>query len=912
MTTGQDAGSRTAGSAPVISIDTEHLAPRPTGDGLLASTALPAGPMIDLAAVARALGDELYARLVALARTPQLLVATDYDGTIAHLVDRPTRAFPLDANVDAMRALAALPSTDSAVISGRSLRDLAAMSRLPREVHLVGSHGGEFGIDDFDDIDPDADRRLTELRAQLLELRRAHPDVVIELKPLGAAVHLRGRPADQREAVSAWVRDTSARLGIEPVEGRDVFDLTVIPGSKGHALTALRERLGASAVLYIGDDVSDEAAIATLRDGDLGLRVGEDGDTSASARLADPHTVGTVLAALFELRRSWLFGRSSVPIERHSLLGNGHSTALVDPDARICWMPHPLPHSASMFSEVLGTSAAGYFSVGPVPADGGGRAEAARTRPLTQRYRGDSMTVETRWAGLAVADYLAPVPESSQDTVLVRVLTGTAPAEIRFAPRLDYGAAPTVLEAGHGLVRVMGTSEPMALHAPGLDFEIVEEGGSHTAVARVTPADQPDGRVVLAFVCGGTSDLLDSVLAGHEDTVRALAEGFWENWARSLVLPAQFREGAVRSALTLRALCHSPTGGVLAAPTTSLPEGIGGVRNWDYRYTWLRDGSMTVRALLDLGSTAEAEGFVQWLRGILAEAPGPEFLHPLYAVDGSALTSEAVLEHLPGYAGSRPVRVGNAAEHQVQLDVFGPVAELVRDISIARGSLADDEWELLIAMARAVEARWHEEDHGIWEARRAPKHNVYTKVMCWVTLDRAIDVADRTGRDLPGAWRGLREEIAEEVIERGWSERVQSYTVAYDDDDLDAASLFVGLSGMLPADDERFLKTVDAVERELREGPTVFRYRYDDGLPGLEGGFHICTTWLIEAFLLVGRHEEARTLFRQLDKLRGPTGLLAEEYDPIAEQHLGNHPQAYSHLGYIRVLTLAQQLGCEL
>jgi trehalose 6-phosphate phosphatase len=238
--------------------------------------------------------------------------------------------------------------------------------------------------------------------------------------------------------------------------------------------------------------------------------------------------------------------------------------------------------------------------------------------------------------------------------------------------------------------------------------------------------------------------------------------------------------------------------------------------------------------------------------------------------------------------------VGNAAEHQVQLDVFGPVAELLRDIAIARGSLADDEWELLIAMARAVEARWHEEDHGIWEARRPPKHNVYTKVMCWVTLDRAIDVADRTGRDLPGAWRGLREEIAEEVIERGWSERVQSYTVAYDDDDLDAASLFVGLSGMLPADDPRFLATVDAVERELREGPTVFRYRYD------------------EAFLLVGRHEEARTLFRQLDKLRGPTGLLAEEYDPIAEQHLGNHPQAYSHLGYIRVLTLAQQLGCEL
>ncbi|GAA4509441.1 trehalose-phosphatase [Brevibacterium yomogidense] len=879
-------------------------------DGLLRHDGL----LVDLAAAARELGDELFSRLVQVARSPQLLVATDYDGTIAPLVDRPSRAFPLDLNVATMRALSSIPSTQSAVISGRSLRDLAAMSRLPREVHLVGSHGGEFGIDDFDDIAPETEDRLTALRSALLELHRDLPDVFLESKPLGAAVHLRGRTPQEREAVAAWVAATCEEIGIEPVQGRDVYDLTVIPGSKGDALEALRERLGADTVVYIGDDVADEAALATLRDGDLGLRVGTDGGTRAEMRIPDPYTVGVVLASLFELRRSWLFGRSSIPIERHSLLGNGHSTALVDPNGRICWMPHPLPHSASVFSEVLGTSAAGYFSVGPVPVDTGTAtdAEVARTRPLTQRYRGDTMTVVTRWAGLEVADYLAPVPDDSQDTVLVRVLTGRAPAEIRFAPRLDYGAAPTALDLEDGVVRVDNTSEPMALHAPGVDFEIIEENGSHTAVARVVPADLPGGELVLAFACGGASDFLDSVLAGDEHQVRVLAEGFWENWARTLELPGQVREGVLRSALTLRALCHAPTGGVLAAPTTSLPEGIGGVRNWDYRYTWLRDGSMTVRALLDLGSTAEAEGFIQWLRGILAEAPGPEFLHPLYAVDGSALTSEAVLEHLPGYAGSRPVRVGNAAEHQVQLDVFGPVAELLRDIVTVRGEIADDEWELLVAMGSAVEARWDEEDHGIWEARRPPKHNVYTKVMCWVTLDRAIEVADRFGLTLPGAWRGLREEIAEEVVARGWSETSQSYTVAYDDDDLDAACLFVGLSGMLPADDPRFLATVDAVERELREGPTVFRYRYDDGLPGLEGGFHICTTWLIEAFLLTGRNEEARTLFRQLDKLRGPTGLLAEEYDPLAEQHLGNHPQAYSHLGYIRVVKLAQEMGCSL
>jgi trehalose-phosphatase len=898
-----------------------HRAP----SGGVGRPGLGGGLLVDLAEASRRLGDALFGRLVELVRTDSLLIATDYDGTIAPLVDRPTRAYPLELNVETMRALAGLPATHSAVISGRSLRDLAAMSRLPREVHLVGSHGGEFGIDDFDDIGETEELRLTDLREALLELRRRLPSVFIELKPLGAAVHLRGRTEDERAQITAWVHATADRLGIEPVAGRDVFDLTVIPGSKADALVALRKRLGAGAVLYIGDDVSDEAALASLRTGaesretgdrDLGLRVcAEPGAESAASFLVpDPEAVGLVLATVFELRRSWMYGRTSERIERHSMLGNGHSTALVDPAGRICWMPHPLPHSASVFSEILGSPAAGYFAVAPEGpgARGTGSGTGPAPRPLDQRYRGDTMTVVTRWAGLEAADYLAPVPEDSQETVLMRVLTGDAPARIRFAPRLDYGAVPTALEVDGASVRVLGTSEPMTLYAPGVRFALEEEDGSHTAVATVVPRDLPGGKAVLVFACGSDPEAASAAVLGEETQIRALAEGFWENWVHSLHLPAHVHDGVVRSALTLRALCHAPTGGVLAAPTTSLPEGVGGVRNWDYRYCWLRDGSMTVRALLELGSTGEAEGFVQWLRGILAEAPGPEFLHPLYAVDGSALTSEAVLEHLPGYAGSRPVRVGNAAEHQVQLDVFGPVAELLHDTAAARGALAEDEWELLVAMADAVSARWDEPDHGIWEARRAPKHNVYTKVMCWVTLDRALAVAERFDRTPTGPWRSLREEIAEQVLSRGWSDTAGSFTVAYGDDDLDAACLFVGLSGLLAPDDPRFLATVDAVERELREGPTVFRYRYDDGLPGLEGGFHICTTWLIEAFLLTGRAEEARALFRQLDSLRGPTGLLSEEYDPHAEQHLGNHPQAYSHLGYLRVAVLAEQLDVKL
>ncbi len=409
------------------------------------------------------------------------------------------------------------------------------------------------------------------------------------------------------------------------------------------------------------------------------------------------------------------------------------------------------------------------------------------------------------------------------------------------------------------------------------------------------------------MVCGESEDV-SALARGSEPAVRARATGYWNNWVQTLTLPRLRRDEVVRSAITLRALCHAPTGGVLAAATSSLPEGIGGIRNWDYRYCWLRDGSMTVRTLLELGSNAEAEGFLQWLARILADASGPEQLHPLYAVDGSVLSTEAVLEHLPGYAGSRPVRVGNAAEHQVQLDVFGPVMELIQTLTATEGELSDLNWDLTCQMVTAVERRWREPDHGIWEARREPKQNVYTKVMCWVTVDRAIQVAERFGYQMPGAWRQLREQIAEDVLENGWNAKVGAYTVAYGEDDLDSAALFVGLSGLLTPDDPRFIATVDAIERELRVGPTVFRYRYDDGLPGLEGGFHICTTWLIEAFILVGRYDDARDLFDRLTDLMGPTGLFSEEYDPASEVHLGNHPQAYSHLGYIRVARMLDAL----
>ncbi len=263
-----------------------------------------------------------------------------------------------------------------------------------------------------------------------------------------------------------------------------------------------------------------------------------------------------------------------------------------------------------------------------------------------------------------------------------------------------------------------------------------------------------------------------------------------------------------------------------------------------------------------------------------------------------------MIDTLPGYAGSRPVRVGNIADQQVQLDVFGPVVELIEAVAGHRGHLEEADWNLVGAMCQAVARRWHEPDHGIWEERQIPRHHVHSKVMCWVAIDRAIRIAKRYGRVTPPAWPGLRDTIAADVLENGWDDEVKAFTAAYDGTDLDAASLHVGLSGLIDPADDRFQATVTAVEAELRSGCTVYRYRRDDGLPGAEGGFHLCTAWLIEAYLLTGRRVDAEDLFSQFTDTVGPTGLLPEEYDPIAERSLGNHPQAYSHLGLIRCAQL--------
>ncbi|CAM3145930.1 trehalose-phosphatase [Stackebrandtia soli] len=841
---------------------------------------------------------QLRSALNRLARVPQLLIACDYDGTLAPIVTDPTKAVPIPESVTALRALANLPQTKVSVISGRALRDLAALSRLPGEVHLVGSHGSEFDIGFTHDLSDEQIALRTKLVETLASIASTHPGTRVEHKPAGAAVHTREADATVTEAVVDSVLSGPATWsGVQLTQGKEVLDLSVVTTHKGDALDSLRQQLGASAVLFIGDDITDENAFAHLHGPDVGIRVGN-GDTRAAHRLGDPQEVAQLLAILLETRRTWLLGGAAVPIERHSMLADGANSALVTPDARITWLCHPRPDSGAVFADLLGGPAAGYFSVKPV--NGG--------MTLGQRYVKDTMTVETRWAGLTVADWLDSTSLQADDphpTVLVRRLSGRVPVDIEFAPRPDFGQLQVRLQPIDDGLLVLGDNEPMALRSPGVEWQITTDGGQDTARATID-LSTIDGSLDLEFRCG-TNDVsatATSVADRWEATERPRVD-----WVSTLTLPEREADMVARSALTLRGLCHEPTGGILAAATTSLPEHLGGVRNWDYRFCWLRDASMTARALVDLGSLYEAENFFGWVAGVVERTGGhPERLAPLYAIDGLPLGPEAVIDTLPGYAGSRPVRVSNAANRQVQLDVFGPVADLVAGVADRRGSLTEFEASVVTAMADAVERRWHEPDHGLWEARQQPRHHVYSKVMCWLTIDKAIYLADKYGMARKGSWETLREAIAENVIEQGWNAEVGAYTAAYGDADLDAASLWIGMCGLLPTDDPRFIATVNAVEAELRSGPTVYRYHRDDGLPGEEGGFILCAAWLAEAYILIGRVGDAEELYQQILDCAGPTGLLAEEWDPVAERALGNHPQAYSHLGLIRCALLLDKL----
>lgn len=826
-------------------------------------------------------------RIDEIATSPTLLVATDYDGTIAPIVDDPAKAEPHREALVALTMLAALPRTHVAVISGRSLADLVGLTQLPPRVHLVGSHGSEFEPGFHSDL-PEAVRALRQrIGMELGAVASSRPGLVVEPKPASVALHYRKASPEDAEAALRRVEEGPAKLpGVHVKHGKKVVELCAVEPDKGAALETIRVRCGAQAVVFFGDDVTDEDAFVRLRGPDLGVKIGP-GETAAAERVASTEDATRLLARLAERRAAWLESGPAVPIEHHAMLSDQRTVALVTPGGRVSWMCAPRADSSALFADLLGGEDAGHFTV---RADG---------RPDAHAYDPDSMVLRTRWGGVTLTDLLdcsgSRPDQRAGRSDLIRIVEGRGTVRIEFAPRLDFGRIPTRITRREGGLVVEDTQDPVVLRAPGIEWEIVDRGRHQTALATV----RVDGAPVELELRYGSGDLTPSKRSCLD---RAdLTAHYWKDWADRLELPPVRTDLVKRSALVLKALCHGPTGAILAAGTTSLPEQIGGVRNWDYRFCWLRDGAMSAASLVRLGSLGEAMDFLDWMVGVVERAESPDRLHPLYTVAGHEVGPEAEIGELAGYRRSAPVRVGNAAAHQVQLDVFGPIVALVDELLAHDAPLSAEHWRLVESMVLAVERRWNDPDHGIWEIRKARRHHVHSKVMNWMTLDRAVRIAARFLGQRRDNWAALRDRIRDDVLAHGFKPGVNAFTAAYDGEDLDAAALAVGLTGLLPPDDPRLVGTVEAVERVLRDGPTVYRYIADDGLPGQEGGFHICAAWLAEAYLLVGRRRDAEELFHAMCDLAGPTGLLSEEYLPSERLALGNTPQAYSHLAVIDV-----------
>ena len=583
-------------------------------------------------------------------------------------------------------------------------------------------------------------------------------------------------------------------------------------------------------------------------------------------------------------------------IEDYAVIGDTQTAALVGRDGSIDWLCLPRFDSAACFAALLGTRSHGHWQLAPA----GGALSSAR------QYRGDSLVLETTFTTpngtVRVVDCMPPRQRDPDVVRLVEGVDGRVPMRMELVIRFDYGrSVPWVRRLDGRLYAIAGPDAlvldtPLANHGEGLrtvaDFE-VGAGDQVPFVLEWHPSHEWPGPPIDAA-------------AAVADTSR-----WWADWAARCNHEGEWREAVVRSLVTLKGLTYAPTGGIVAAATTSLPEKLGGVRNWDYRFCWLRDATFTLYALMSAGYADEAQAWRDWL--LRAVAGSPADMQIMYGCGGERRLSEFVLDWLPGYEGARPVRIGNAAVDQFQLDVFGEVMDSLhqaRRIGISPDPFA---WALQQSLMEFLESRWTEPDEGIWEVRGPRRHFTHSKMMAWVAADRAVKAVERFGLDGPAErWRRLRHEVRAEVCERGWDADRQTFTQSYGSAELDAALLMMPLVGFLPADDQRVRATVAAIERELCEDGFVHRYSHTDdtidGLPPGEGAFLACTFWLADNYALAGRHADARRTFERLLDLRNDVGLLAEEYDVAARRQVGNFPQAFSHVPLVntaRNLSLA-------
>jgi GH15 family glucan-1,4-alpha-glucosidase len=573
-------------------------------------------------------------------------------------------------------------------------------------------------------------------------------------------------------------------------------------------------------------------------------------------------------------------------IEDYAIVGDLQTCALIARDGSVDWFCAPRFDSYACFAALLGTNEHGRWIVAP----------AVPVRSVTRRYRGDSLILETEFecdgGRVRLIDFM-PIRSKVCDLVrIVEGLEGEVPMRMELVVRFDYGSIVPWVRRVEGGIRATAGRDTIYCCA-----DVPMHGAGPTTVAnfKVAAGERVSFDLTWTDTYGAQPDPQDAL-----ERLRA-TEAYWEEWSSRCTYDGPWREAVMRSLITLKALTYEPTGGLVAAATTSLPEEIGGVRNWDYRHCWLRDATFSLYALTVGGYTDEALAWREWL--VNAVAGRPEELQIMYGIRGERRLTELVLEWLPGYENSRPVRTGNAAWRQFQLDVYGEVVDVLHLARRLGLPPSPDAWRVQCAMMKFLERSWSEPDEGIWEVRGPRRHFTHSKVMAWVAFDRSIASVEHFGlRGPANRWRAMRNAIRAEVMEKGYDRELNAFVQFYGSNLADASLLMLPALGFIAADDPKMVGTVELIRKQLQADGLLLRYPTDplvDGLPPGEGAFLLCTFWLADVLALQGKDDEATEIFERLLALRNDVGLLAEQYDPVRRRQLGNFPQAFSHVGLI-------------
>jgi GH15 family glucan-1,4-alpha-glucosidase len=586
------------------------------------------------------------------------------------------------------------------------------------------------------------------------------------------------------------------------------------------------------------------------------------------------------------------------PIADYGLIGDCHCTALISRSGSIDWCCMPRFDSDSCFARILGWDHAGHCAL-----------VAVEEHSTERKYIGDSLVLETTFStgtgSFRLLDFFAMHAGGRELPLrqLIRIvegINGTAEARFEIIPRFDYGELkPWMRHVDDHLYTAIGSNDGLLIWSD----QLLQRKGKHDLEARFTVEAGQRYRLSIQFAPPERLDVYPRHIPTPKECDARLEEtiAWWEKWSARIQLDGDGRASATRSAIVLKGLTYAPTGAIVAAPTTSLPEAPGGERNWDYRYSWVRDSVFTVSTLAELGAATEADFFRRFIER--SAAGSADDLQIMYRVDGNRRLPEFEVEHLEGYRGARPVRIGNRAAVQVQLDVYGELLELAWRWHQRERTPSEDYWRFLSELVEAAAKRWTETDRGIWEVRGEPQHFVHSKVMCWVALDRGLMLADAAGLDAPRTeWAAARDAIRSAVEKRGYDGDRGIFLRAFDDDEVDAGLLLLPTVGFVEYTDERMVRTVAAIREELEEGGLIARYRTEDGLRGKEGVFLACTFWLAECLAYQGDRAAALEVFERAASTANDLGLFAEEYLIDQKEMAGNYPQGLSHLAHIEAL----------